>query len=41
MALNRFSRLSVMKGGRAKGTPRKGGKHGRKWAYIVHPSKAN
>ena len=37
----RFSRLSVMKGGRAKGTPRKGGKHGRKWAYIVHPSKAN
>ena len=39
--LIRFSRLSVMKGGRAKGTPRKGGKHGRKWAYIVHPSKAN
>ena len=37
----RFSRLSVIKGGRAKGTPRKGGKHGRKWAYIVHPSKAN
>ena len=37
----RFSRLSVIKGGRAKGTPRKGGTHGRKWAYIVHPSKAN
>jgi hypothetical protein len=37
----RFSRLSVIKGGRAKGTPRKGGKHGRKWTYIVHPSKAN
>ena len=39
--LIRFSRLSVMKGGRAKGTPRKGGKHGRKWTYIVAPSKAN
>jgi len=37
----RFSRLSVMNGGRAKGTPRKGGKHGRKWTYIVHPNKAN
>ena len=37
----RFSRLSVIKGGRAKGTPRKGGKHGRKWTYIVAPSKAN
>ena len=37
----RFSKLSVMNGGRAKGVPRKGGKHGRKWAYIVHPSKAN
>ena len=37
----RFSRLSVIKGGRAKGTPRKGGKHGRKWTYIVAPSKTN
>ena len=37
----RFSRLSVIKGGRAKGTPRKGGKHGRKWTYIVHPNKTN
>ena len=37
----RFSRLSVIKGGRAKGTPRKGGKHGRKWAYIVHPNKTH
>ena len=37
----RFSRLSVIKGGRAKGTPRKGGTHGRKWTYIVAPSKAN
>ena len=32
---------NVNSGGRAKGAPRKGGKHGRKWAYIVHPSKAN
>ena len=39
--LIRFSKMSVIKGGRAKGTPRKGRKHGRKWAYIVHPSKAN
>ena len=37
----RFSRLSVMSGGRAKGVPRKGGTHGRKWTYIVHPSKTN
>ena len=39
--LIRFSRLSVINGGRAKGVPRKGGTHGRKWAYIVHPSKTN
>jgi hypothetical protein len=32
---------NVNSGGRAKGAPRKGGKHGRKWAYIIHPSKAN
>ena len=37
----RFSRLSVMSGGRAKGVPRKGGTHGRKWTYIVHPNKTN
>ena len=39
--LIRFSRLSVINGGRAKGVPRKGGTHGRKWTYIVHPSKTN
>ena len=39
--LIRFSRLNVINGGRAKGVPRKGGTHGRKWTYIVHPSKAN
>jgi hypothetical protein len=39
--LIRFSRLSVINGGRAKGVPRKGGTHGRKWNYIVHPSKTN
>ena len=37
----RFSKMNVIQGGRAKGTQRKGGTHGRKWAYIVHPSKAN
>ena len=37
----RFSKMSVIQGGRAKGTPRKGGKHGRKWNYIVAPSKTN
>ena len=37
----RFSKMSVIQGGRAKGIPRKGGNHGRKWTYIVHPSKAN
>ena len=39
--LIRFSKMNVIQGGRAKGTPRKGGNHGRKWAYIVHPSKTN
>ena len=39
--LIKFSRLSVMSGGRAKGVPRKGGTHGRKWTYIVHPNKTN
>ena len=39
--LIRFSRLNVINGGRAKGVPRKGGTHGRKWTYIVHPSKTN
>ena len=39
--LMRFSKLKVIKGGRGKGVPRKGGTHGRKWTYIVHPSKAN
>ena len=39
--LMRFSKLKVIKGGRAKGVPRKGGTHGRKWPYIVHPSKTN
>ena len=32
---------NVNSGGRAKGVPRKGGKHGRKWNYIVAPSKTN
>ena len=39
--LIRFSKLSVINGGRAKGVPRKGGNHGRKWAYIVHPNKTH
>ena len=39
--LLRFSKLKVIQGGRAKGTPRKGGTHGRKWTYIVHPNKTN
>ena len=39
--LIRFSKMNVIQGGRAKGTPRKGGTHGRKWTYIVHPNKAN
>ena len=37
----RFSKMSVIQGGRAKGVPRKGGNHGRKWAYIVHPNKTH
>ena len=37
----RFSKMSVIQGGRAKGVPRKGGTHGRKWTYIVHPNKTN
>ena len=32
---------NVNSGGRAKGIPHKGGNHGRKWAYIVAPNKAN
>ena len=37
----RFSKMSVIQGCRAKGVPRKGGNHGRKWAYIVHPNKTH
>ena len=33
--------IRVYKGGRPAGVPRKGGKHGRKWNYIVAPSKTN
>ena len=39
--LIRFSKMNVIQGGRAKGTPRKGGNHGRKWAYTVHPNKTH
>ena len=32
---------NVNSGGRAKGAPRKGGTHGRKWTYIVAPNQTN